>query len=61
MYQVAATLDLFNKQLTLDEVLHTELPMLSDLFDARSRFLDDKRKIEKQEADKMRDQQKNNK
>jgi hypothetical protein len=58
MYQVAATLDIFKGQLTLDDVLNVELPLLTDLYNGRSKFLEDKRKIEEKEMEKIRSQSK---
>ena len=56
MYQVAATLDIFKGQLTLDDVLTTELPLLTDLYTGRAKFLEDKRKIEEKEMQKIKNQ-----
>jgi hypothetical protein len=54
MYQIAATLDIFKGQLTLEDVMECELPMLSSLYDARARFVEDKRKIEAREMEKAK-------
>ena len=54
MYQVAATLDIFKGQLTLTDVLATELPLLTDLYNGRGKFLEEKRKIEEKELQKIR-------
>lgn len=56
MYQIAATLDIFKGQLTLGDVLNVELPLLNDLYTGRSKFLDDKRKIEDKELERIRNQ-----
>lgn len=56
MYQVAATLDIFKGQLTLNDVLTIELPLLSDLYNGRAKFLEDKRKIEEKEMERIKAQ-----
>jgi hypothetical protein len=54
MYQIAAMLDIFKGQLLLDDILEIELPLLSDLYNARTRFLEDKAKAEKREIQKAK-------
>ena len=39
-------LDVFNRQITLDDILEKDLWFLQELFDARIRFLEEKRKAE---------------
>lgn len=53
-YQVAAMLDIFRSQLTLQDVLTTELPLLMDLYNGRAKFLEEKRKVEEKEMSKMK-------
>ena len=55
-YQIAAMLDVFRAQLTLQDIMTMELPLLSELYNGRVRFLEEKRKIEKEEMDKIRNQ-----
>ncbi len=54
MYQIAATLDIFKGQLTLNDVLNTELPLLNGLYEGRAKFLEDKRAIEQKEMNRIR-------
>jgi hypothetical protein len=54
MYQIAATLDIFKEQLDLTDVLEMELPLLADLYEARAKFVEDKRKIEAREIEKAK-------
>ena len=56
MYQIAATLDIFKGQLTLDDVMTIELPLLTDLYNGRAKFLEDKRKIEEREMERIKSQ-----
>jgi hypothetical protein len=56
MYQIAATLDIFKGQLTLKDVMTIELPLLTDLYNGRAKFLEDKRKIEEREMDRIKSQ-----
>lgn len=54
MYQIAATLDIFKEQLTLTDVMERELPLLAELYEARAKFVEDKRKIEAREIEKAK-------
>lgn len=54
IYQVAATLDIFKGQLSLTDVLSMELPLLSELYVGRAKFLEEKNKIEQKELEKAR-------
>ena len=47
-------LDIFRGQLTLQDVLSTELPLLTDLYNGRAKFLEDKRKLEEKEMNRVR-------
>jgi hypothetical protein len=57
MYQIAATLDIFKQQLSWDDIMSIELPLLSELYDARSKFMEDKRKIEEREMERAKQAQ----
>jgi hypothetical protein len=54
MYQIAATLDIFKQQLSWDDIMSIELPLLSELYDARQKFMEDKRKVEEREMERAK-------
>lgn len=45
-------MDIFKDQLSFGEIMSMELPLLSDLYTARIKYSEDKRKIEQKELEK---------
>lgn len=52
-------LEVFKGQLSFEDILTTDLPLLSDLYTARIKFLEDKHKAEEQELERIRNRNNN--
>lgn len=43
---IVSMLDIFDKQLSFEDILNTELPLLYSLFDCRLEYIEEKKKAE---------------
>lgn len=53
-YEVVAMMEIFKGQLSFNELMTLDLPLLIDLYSARIKFLEDKRKAEEKELENIR-------
>lgn len=53
-YEVVAMMEIFKGQLSFNDLMTLDLPLLTDLYSARIKFLEDKRKAEENELESIR-------